>query len=66
MSHVKEKNMLYWVRSGQASGHTPEHHIAASTLRRHSFGLRLAIVQAHARPTKPISLRLLVRHLTQL
>ena len=30
---------------------------AASTLRQYSFGLRLAIAQADARPTMPISFR---------
>ena len=29
-------------------GHTPEQHVAASALRRYSFGLRLAIAQADA------------------
>ena len=31
------------VRSGQVWGHTPEQRVAASNLRRYSFGLRLAI-----------------------
>ena len=35
------------VRCGR---HTPEQRVAASTLRRYSFGLRLAIAQADARP----------------
>ena len=37
-------------KSSQAWGHTPELRVAASTLRRYSFGLRLAIAQAVARP----------------
>ena len=45
------------VRSGQVWGHTPEQRVAASTLRRYSFGLRLAIVQADARPVTLISLK---------
>ena len=44
-----------WVRS--VWGHTPEQRGAASTLRRYFFGLRLAIVQADARPTRPVSFR---------
>ena len=35
------------VRSGQAWRHTPEQRVAASTLRRYSFGLRLAIAPLH-------------------
>ena len=31
-------------------GHAPEQRVAAFTLRRYSFGLRLAIAQADARP----------------
>ena len=41
-------------RSGQLLGHTSEQRVAASTLRRYS-GLRLAIVQADARPVMPVS-----------
>ena len=50
----------FWVRSGQFSQawrHTPEQRVAASTLRRHSFGLRLTIAQADARPARPASFR---------
>ena len=36
----------------QVWGHTPEQRVAASTLRRYSFGLRLAIAQADARPDR--------------
>ena len=35
--------------------HTPERRVAASTLRRYSFGLRLTISQADARPVMTIS-----------
>ena len=42
---------------GQISGHTPVQRVAASTLRRYSFSLRLAIAQADARPAMPASLR---------
>ena len=45
------------VRSGQVWEHTPEQRVAASTLRRYSFGLRLAIAQADARPAMPASFR---------
>ena len=45
------------VRSGQVWGHTPEKRVAASTLRRYSFGLRLAIAQADARSAMPVSFR---------
>ena len=38
------------VRSGQVGGYTPEQRVAASTLRRYSFGLRLAIAQTDTRP----------------
>ena len=44
-------------RSGQVWGHTPEQRVAVSTLRRHSFGLRLAIAQADVRPAMPVSFR---------
>ena len=44
------------VRSGQVRGHTPQQCVAASTLRRYYFGLRLAIAQAKARPAMPVSL----------
>ena len=44
-------------QEAQVWGHTPEQRIAASTLRRYSFGLRLAIAQADARPVMPVSLR---------
>ena len=43
--------------SGQVWGHTPEQRVAASTLRRYYFGLRLAIAQADARPAMPASFR---------
>ena len=46
-----------YVGSGQIWGNTPEQRIAASTLRRYSFGLRPAIAQADARPVMPISFR---------
>ena len=45
------------VRSGQVWWHTPEQRVAASTLRRYSLGLRLAIAQADARPAMPVSFR---------
>ena len=53
------KNCMFCLmyRSGQVWGHTPEQRVAASTLRRYSFGLRLAIAQADARPVIPISFR---------
>ena len=35
-------------------GHTPEQRVAASALRRYSFGLRLAIAQADSGPFIPI------------
>ena len=44
------------VRSNQLLGYTSEC-VAASTSRRYSFGLRLAIAQADARPVIPISFR---------
>ena len=44
-------------RSGQVWGHTPEQRVAASTLRRYSFSLRLTIAQAVARPFMPLTLR---------
>ena len=45
------------VRWGQVWGHTPEQRVAASTLRRYSLGLRLAIAQTDARPVMSISFR---------
>ena len=39
----------------QVWGHTPEQRVAASTSRRYSFVLYLAIAQADARPVMPIS-----------
>ena len=45
------------IRSGQAWRHTPEQRVAAYTLRRYSFGFRLAIAQADARPAVPVSLK---------
>ena len=45
----------FQVRSGM--GHMPEECVAESALRRFSFGLRLAIVQADAKPVMPISYR---------
>ena len=47
---LRRRMSPYLVRSGQVWGHTPEQRIAASTLQRYSFGLRLAIAQADARP----------------
>ena len=47
----------HFLSSGQVWGHTPEQRVAASTLRRYSFFLRLAIAQADARPVMPISFR---------
>ena len=46
--------MLLKVRSGQIWGHTPEQRVAASTLRRYSIDLRLAITEADARPVMRI------------
>ena len=40
--------------SGQVWRHTLEQRVAASTLRRYSFGLRLTIAQADARPVMSI------------
>ena len=40
---------------GQVWGHTPEQRVAASTLGRYSFGLRLTIAQVDARPAMPVS-----------
>ena len=37
-------------RSGQVWGHTPEQRVAASTLRRYCFEIRLAIAHAEPRP----------------
>ena len=45
------------VRSGQVWGYTPEQRVTASTLRRYSFGHRLAIAQADARPAMPVFFR---------
>ena len=45
------------VRSCQIWGHTPEQRVAASTLRRYSLGLCLAIAQADARLFMPVSFR---------
>ena len=44
-------------RPGQVWGHTPEQRVAASTSRRYSFGIRLAIAQTDARPAMPVSFR---------
>ena len=44
-------------KSGQVWRRTPEQRVAASTLRRYTLGLRLAIAQADTRPVMPISLR---------
>ena len=41
--------------SGQVWRYTPGQRVAASTLRRYSFGLRLAIAQVDARPVMSIS-----------
>ena len=46
------------MRSGQLLGHTPEQRVAVSTIRQYSFGLRLAIAQADAKPVVPMSFRL--------
>ena len=43
--------------TGHVWEHTPEQRIAASTLRRHFLGLRLAIAQAEAKPVIPVSFR---------
>ena len=45
------------IRSGKVWEHTPEERVAASTLPRYFFGLRLAIAQADARPAMPASFR---------
>ena len=50
-------NEFQGLGSGQVWGHTPKQRVAASTLWRYSFGLRLAIAQADARPVMPISFR---------
>ena len=43
--------------SGQVWGHTPQQCVGASTQRRYSFGLHLAIAQAGAMPAMPMSFR---------
>ena len=54
--HPRRHNvMTSW--SGQVWGHTPEQRVAASTLWRYFFVLRLAIAQTDARPVMPISFR---------
>ena len=45
----------FWYRSGMRN--SPEQRVTASTLRRYSFVLRLAIAQADAMPVMPISFR---------
>ena len=50
-------NFEYIVRCGQVRGHTPEQRVAASTSRRYSFGLPLAIAQEDPRPAMPVFLR---------
>ena len=62
MAEIKVKfpsssDLAISVFPGQVWGHTPEQRVAASTLRRYSFGLRLAIAQADARPVMPASFR---------
>ena len=44
-------------RTGQVWRHTPDQRVAASTLRRYSFVLRLTIAQADARPDMSVSFR---------
>ena len=53
----KCKACVYPGQIGRVWGHTPKQRIAASTLRRYSFGLRLIIAQADARPVMPASFR---------
>ena len=48
-------HIIHNARSGQVWGHTPQQRVAASTLRRYDFGLRLATAQADAGPAMPIS-----------
>ena len=61
--HAFQISFIYYVYysqlgwPGQVWGHTSEQRVAASTLRRYSFGLRLAIAQADARPAMPASFR---------
>ena len=44
-------------RAGHVCGHMSEQRVAASTLRQYSFGLRLPIDQADARPAMPVSFK---------
>ena len=46
-----------WKRVRSGMGTYSEQRVAASTLRRYFFGLRLAIAQADARPVMPMSLK---------
>ena len=56
-THIDEISSGITTRSGQVRGHTAEQRVAASTLRRYYFDLRLTIAQADARPAMSISLR---------
>ena len=42
---------------GQLWGHTTDQRVVSFTLPRYSFGLRLPIAQADARPAMPVSFR---------
>ena len=53
ITHSVIANLL----SGQVRRHTPEQRVAASTFRRYSFVLWLAIAQADARPVMPVFFR---------
>ena len=54
---LTKRGWLTLVTSGQVWGHAPEQRVAASTLRRYSFGLRRTIAKADARPAMPIFFR---------
>ena len=47
------RKRVHLLRPGQVWGHTPEQRVAASTLRRYSLVLRLAIAHADADPPCP-------------
>ena len=57
LGHHSLESKAKFITSSQVWGHTTEQRFAASTLRRYSFRLRLAITQADARPVMPISFR---------